>query len=92
MNPVKFIRKYVFAMTQQAFSAECGVSQSRISDWESQGRIPTDHQDLIRLKGKAICAERGEEWSDTWFFEVPPEPISHPTIPQTQAQSHAQSA
>ncbi len=76
MNPVRFIRKNIFGMTQQAFADAIGSTQPSVARWEGTGRFPAEHQDIVRLKGKAICAERGEDWDDSWFFEVPPEQLT----------------
>ena len=72
MTTVRFIRVFVFRMSQQQFAAVLGTSQGRVSTWETSGRWPSVVvMDLVRLHGIAICAERGEAWNDSWFFEVP---------------------
>jgi len=67
MNPIRYIRKKVFQETQAGFAALAGVSQAAVSRWES-GIAPTA-DDLQRIRAAAV--ERGIDWNDTWFFEVP---------------------
>lgn len=72
LTTVRFVRTFVFRMSQEEFAALLGTSQGRVSTWESTGRWPSMVvMDLARMHGKRICAERGEVWSDSWFFEVP---------------------
>jgi hypothetical protein len=71
MTPPKFIRVSVFRMSQDEFASAIGSTQPSVARWEAQGRIPAEHQDIVRALGKDICAGRGEAWSDSWFFEVP---------------------
>lgn len=73
ITTVRFIRIFVFRMTQDEFATVLGTTQGRISTWESQGRFPTmTVMDLVRTHGKALCAAGDVPWSDAWFFEVPP--------------------
>ena len=73
MNPVQYIRKIVFHMTQSAFAATLGVTQPSIARWEATGRVPDEHQSKVREIGRDICNSRGISWNDAWFFEVPAE-------------------
>jgi hypothetical protein len=72
MNTVVFMRTFVFRMTQECFGAQLNASQGRVSNWEAEGRFPSFIvADLVREKGRLVCAARGLDWSDSWFFEVP---------------------
>lgn len=73
LSTVRFIRLFVFQMeTQAEFAALLGASQGRVSIWESEGRFPSFIvADLVRAHGRAICADAGQPWCDSWFFEVP---------------------
>lgn len=72
LNTVRFIRSFVFRMSQTEFAVLLGTSQGRVSCWESEGRFPSFIvADLVRAHGRAVCAESGQSWSDSWFFEVP---------------------
>ena len=69
MNTAIYIRKRVFRVSQVGMAELLGVSQAAISRQETTGFIPTDRQRVIR----DLARERGLEWSDSWFFEVPPD-------------------
>lgn len=72
LNTLQFIRTFVFRMSQAEFAALLGTSQGRVSNWEAEGRFPSFVvADLVRGHGRAICAEVGQPWCDSWFFEVP---------------------
>jgi hypothetical protein len=68
MNPVTYIRQKVFGCeTQEAFADILGTTQASVSRWERDERIPGHRQSLVRDKAR----ERGLDWRDEYFFEVP---------------------
>lgn len=69
MTPPEHIRRSVFGLTQEGMAALIGVSQPTWSRWESDGRIPSEHQDKVRVLGRT----RRADWQDAWFFDVPEE-------------------
>lgn len=69
-KPITHIRtKVLGCSTQEAFAKLIGVQQSTVSRWEN-GMEP-DRASLSRIREVAI--ERGVQWDDRWFFEVPQE-------------------
>jgi transcriptional regulator with XRE-family HTH domain len=70
VSPITHIRTKVFdCPTQEAFAKLIGCQQSTVSRWES-GMEP-DRASLARIREVAI--ERGIQWDDSLFFEVPQE-------------------
>jgi len=68
MNPLLHIRKNVLGVTQTEMAAIAGTRQATVSRWEAGELEPSrDQMQLVRQ----AAAERGVEWSDTWFFESP---------------------
>lgn len=70
-EPLKFIRKVVFAMTQLDFARANGIANDKISKMESGDRRLT-FDDMLKIRTAAI--DRSLDWNDSWFFEVPPAP------------------
>jgi DNA-binding transcriptional regulator YiaG len=68
MRPIEHIRREVFKMTQAAFAEVAGVRQPTVSRWEG-GEFEPNRNELERIRDAAI--QRGIEWKDDWFFEVP---------------------
>jgi hypothetical protein len=70
ITPALFIRRHVFGFdSQQPFADLLKTSQVTISRWEQGQDIPPSKQGQIRTLAK----ERGHEWNDSWFFDVPAE-------------------
>lgn len=67
---MKYIRTKVFGVNQTDFAELAGVDQTAVSRWERGWRAPT-HASQIRIRQAA--SERRLQWSDSWFYEVPPE-------------------
>ncbi len=67
MNALRHIRKNVFAVTQAEFAVVAGVTQATVSRWENGVAPSLEEMQAIR----SAAAERGIEWSDALFFEVP---------------------
>lgn len=73
MLSIEHIRCNVFHMTQAAFAEVAGVSQATVSRWEA-GEWEPNRDDLARIRDAALT--KGMDWSDAWFFEIPPsEPL-----------------
>ena len=69
MRPIAHIRQSVFGMSQASFGELAGTTQATVSRWEN-GELEPDREQLNRIR--AAAAERGFDWDDSWFFEVPP--------------------
>ncbi|NTS30698.1 helix-turn-helix transcriptional regulator [Phyllobacterium sp. BT25] len=67
MNALKHIRKHIFKVTQAQFASLAGVGQPSVSRWENGIAPSLDEMQAIRR----AAAERGIDWDDSWFFEVP---------------------
>ncbi len=67
MNALRHIRKNVFAVTQAEFASLAGVTQATVSRWENGVAPSLEEMQAIRK----AAADRGVEWSDTMFFELP---------------------
>ncbi len=67
MNPVTYIRRTVFKLSQEAFGALFGTTQATVSRWEKAGLIPSDVQPKVRKAAQDL----GINWNDSWFFAVP---------------------
>lgn len=72
MQPITHIRTKVFGLPQKAFAEVAGVSQPTVSRWEA-GEFEPNRNELDRIRTAAM--ERGLNWDDRLFFEVP-EPVS----------------
>ena len=46
ITPPRFIRKYIFGLSQVEFAREIGVAQPTIVRWEADGFIASKHQDI----------------------------------------------
>ena len=69
MNALRNIRKNVFAVTQAQFAMVAGVTQATVSRWENGVAPSLDEMKAIRRAAE----ERGINWDDRYFFEVPAE-------------------
>lgn len=67
MSPIRHIRTEVFQLKQAEFAAVAGVKQSTVSRWENGGEPSLEEMRAIRR----AAAERGIDWDDAWFFQVP---------------------
>ncbi len=67
MNALRHIRKNVFAVTQAEFASLAGVTQATVSRWENGVAPSLEEMQAIRK----AASDRGVEWSDTMFFELP---------------------
>ena len=67
MTPALYIRKHIFQMTQADMAEVLGCVQPTVHRYEINGFFPVEAQKKVR----ALAAERGLEWNDSWFFEVP---------------------
>lgn len=68
MNPLLYIRKSLFELTQVEFAALVGTSQATVSKWEA-GELEPDRAHMDRIRRAA--ARRRLDWDDRLFFEVP---------------------
>jgi DNA-binding transcriptional regulator YiaG len=69
MTPIYYIRKYVFRLSQSAFSEIAGVTQATVSRWETNELEP-DRQAMNLIREAAL--QKGLSWDDKLFFEIPP--------------------
>jgi transcriptional regulator with XRE-family HTH domain len=69
MSAIRHIRREIFRVTQAEFATLAGVTQASVSRWEAGGAPSLDEMQAIRR----AAADRGIEWNDTWFFDVPSE-------------------
>lgn len=67
MSAIRHIRREVFKATQAEFAAIAGVTQASVSRWEAGGAPSLSEMQAIRL----AAVERGIDWNDAWFFELP---------------------
>ncbi len=81
MNPALFIRKHVLNLSQAELAAVLGVSQPTVQRREARGEY---HGEALR-KLRALVRERRPDWSDSWFFEVPPEIVAAATLSTDRA-------
>lgn len=68
LTTYRWIRERVFRMTQTDFAEALQVNQSTISRWESEAFGPS-YEEMVSIRRAA--SERGLEWHDSWFFEIP---------------------
>jgi transcriptional regulator with XRE-family HTH domain len=68
MQPMEYIRKNVFQVSQAAFAVVAGVAQPTVWRWE-QGISEPHSTELSRIRAAAVC--RGLNWDDCWLFETP---------------------
>lgn len=68
MSYMLHIRNVVFGVTQRELADIAGTKQATVSRWES-GELFPDQEQMARIRDTAI--ERGLDWSDSWFFELP---------------------
>lgn len=68
MNPLLYIRKFVFKVKQIEFAQIVGVGQASVSRWEN-GECSPSLDDMRAIREAAI--ERQIAWDDAWFFGVP---------------------
>lgn len=68
MNPMLYIRKRVFGVSQTEMAEIAGVSQGTVSKWEA-GLLAPDLAELERIRNEAAAREL--PWDDRWFFESP---------------------
>ena len=67
MNALRHIRKHIFHATQTEFAELAGVVQATVSRWEN-GVAPS----LVEMQAiRHAAVNRGLEWDDRWFFEIP---------------------
>lgn len=67
-NPIRYVRKHVFAATQEELARIGEVSRSRVSRYES-GREAPPYAFLEKLRAEA--KRRNLPLSAEWFFEQP---------------------
>lgn len=72
MNAITYIRKKVFALTQQEFARIAGVQQSMVSRWENGASAPT-LDEMNRIRAAAATCKLKRKWRDDLFFTVPTE-------------------
>lgn len=68
MNPLKYIRKTLFKCSQAEFAEIARTTQATISRWEN-GEDGLGRSEMSFIRAEAI--ERGINWNDRLFFEVP---------------------
>lgn len=68
MNPLFYIRKKLFDVSQSAFSEIAGTTQATVSRWEA-GELEPGRDEMSRIRDEA--AKRGLPWNDCMFFEAP---------------------
>lgn len=68
MNPMQYIRKHVFRVTQSEMAEIADAGQASVSRWENGSGSP-DRDEMERIRMEAF--HRGLEWDDRLFFEAP---------------------
>lgn len=67
--PARYIREVVFGIARQEdFGRLLGVSQAQVSRWET-GANGMNRK--VQQRIRALARDRGIDWNDSWFFEVP---------------------
>jgi transcriptional regulator with XRE-family HTH domain len=69
MTPIEHIRKSVFKVSQAELASFAGTTQASVSRWEGGTQEPS-REEMANIRAEA--AQRGLDWDDRWFFEVPP--------------------
>ncbi len=64
-NPIKSIRKNLFAVSQTVFGQLAGVNQSTVARWES-GQISPTLEEIAKIRAEAFS--RGLTWDDAALF------------------------
>lgn len=73
-SPLRWVRKTVFGITQDALAAVGGVSRPRVSRYENgEGDPPFEFLSRVREKAREI----DPDFSADWFFEIPAEKPLH---------------
>jgi DNA-binding transcriptional regulator YiaG len=67
MNAIARIRKSRLKLSQAAFAAALGVSQSAVSRWET-GETELSLSEMNKIRD--LAAARGIAWNNDWFFET----------------------
>lgn len=68
MNPLFYIRKKLFGVSQSAFSEIAETTQATVSRWEA-GELEPSRDEMSKIRDEA--AKRGLPWNDRLFFEAP---------------------
>lgn len=68
MDPIEHVRKNVLEISQTTMAAIAGVTQATVSRWEN-GELEPGRGELKRIR--QAVADRGAQWDDRWFFELP---------------------
>lgn len=68
MTPITHIRTKLFELTQAAFAEIAGATQPTVCRWES-GELEPGRDNLEKIRNAAL--QRGLDWNDRFFFEVP---------------------
>lgn len=68
MQPLEYIRREVFRVTQTEMAKIADTTQATVSRWEN-GELEPDRDQLVMIRNEAL--KREKEWSDHLFFEVP---------------------
>lgn len=67
-DPVAYMRRAIFKISQAEFAAISGVTQATVSRWENGEGVPhLTELDRIRTAAR----ERALAWNDDWLFKVP---------------------
>ena len=68
LTPARYIRLHVFGIeTQTEFARLLGYEQPQMSRFENGAPFSSEAQSRIRR----LATERGIDWDNNWFFEVP---------------------
>ena len=68
MNQIAHIRLQVLKIPQWKLAEITNTTQATVSRWET-GELHPDRQQMDAIRHTAF--ERGIEWDDRWFFEIP---------------------
>lgn len=73
-SPLRWVRKTIFGVTQDALAAVGGVSRPRVSRYENgEGDPPFEFLSRVRNEAKRI----DPGFSADWFFEIPTDRPDH---------------
>ncbi len=73
MSNLAFIRTELFKVTQAVFGEIAGAAQGTVSRWE----LPENHPDRLEPSREQLgsiresAKQRGIQWRDEWFFDLP---------------------